>query len=277
MSGFDDLITHPRESWQLPSEPVRSENSFEWTDVTQIVFHYTAATNLPDGDFGESIEDLVGFHRRMQHDYLTNRDPPYSLGYNFSVDWLGGVWEIRGDDFECAANAGVNGWSFAILCLVDGNDRATPLMARTNRVLVSRARALAGRNLKLTGHGTNSGSTTVTSCPGAGIKIDLDEGVFDPDIWTPPPPPPTPPDPGKATVTQFIAKIKDDLFYVGTGATVAVHTARSARKIVGMQLEAGTPLRDSLTRKIVDKLSDVQVNTGIWRALGGDKTIRVED
>ena len=174
---------HPRTVWQDPNLPVRSSSLFEWSDVDQIVVHYTAADNLIDGDPGESADRLDDYLRSIQRYYVEQRG--YSIGYNAAVDWLGGSWQLRGEDFECAANRATNNRSFAILVLVDGNDEATPEAVNTIRRLYWEADALSPLALTLIGHGQTAGAST--SCPGDGLRRQIAAGVFT-QALTPTPP-----------------------------------------------------------------------------------------
>lgn len=114
---------HRREAWQDPKMPVvgPSPTMDQWDTFP---LHYTAADNLIDGDPGEHAEDLPAYLRAIQRDYTLNRG--YSIGYGFAVDWLGGVWELRGYDIRNAANRGWNHRTGPVLCLVDGDDPLTP-------------------------------------------------------------------------------------------------------------------------------------------------------
>ena len=175
-----------REGWQSPSEPVRSSSPFPgWHAINRIVIHYPGAdwSSMDmdrDGDIDRS--DTAVLLRNTQHYYLTQRG--YSIGYNAAVasikghDGDGLSYELRGDDFKCAANVEVNGDSFAINVLVDGDAPATPKAVRKVRFLVAQARYLAGKPLPIVGH-FQVGST---SCPGAGIKAQLARGAFEPRV-----------------------------------------------------------------------------------------------
>ncbi len=169
-------FTHPRTAWQDPDHPVRSSSLFEWSDVDQFVVHYTAADDLIDGDPGESADNLDGYLRNIQRFYLAKTPVSYSIGYNAAVDWLGGSWQLRGEDFECAANLATNQRSFAVLVLVDGDDEATPEAVNTIRRLYREADASSPLALTLIGHGQTAGAST--SCPGVGLRRQIAAGVF---------------------------------------------------------------------------------------------------
>jgi hypothetical protein len=161
-------------AWVDPAYPVSARNAFEWSDVTQIAIHYTAADNLIDGDPGENWANMPAYVRQIQRSYVTSRG--YSIGYNVGFDQRGKSWRLRGVTFECAANAGHNEWTIAILCLVDGADKASPEMVAAIRRFVGWARQQAGRHLKIVGH-RDIGST---ACPGAGLYDQIKSGAFEP-------------------------------------------------------------------------------------------------
>ena len=258
--GFDDLVTHRREVWQSTAEPVASSSRFEWSDVDLVVAHYTADDDLPDGDPGELADNLPQYLRNMQHFYLTHPDRGYSVGYAFALDWLGGSWELRGDDFECAANKAVNSRAIAFLCLVDADDRLTAECAATFRRFTARAIKLSPLTVTVDGHGRTPGAST--GCPGAGILVDLDEGRLDPRTFTPPPPPPPPVTSGDDPM--FIARDLAGKFVIGDGV-VRRHlpTAQQARRIIGRYTLAGAPLHDWETGEPVGAARQVNKTSGI--------------
>lgn len=182
---------HSRESWQAPNEPVRGPYAYEPARVLFGMAHYTASNDLIDGDPGESADDLPQYLRNIQHSYLTHRG--YSLGYSFAVDWLGGVWEVRGFDYRPAANDGdkgewevpnLNRFTVAVLYLVDGDDRLTAEAAAAGRAIYREAHR---RTVSAGGEWTQFSpkphhETDYTACPGNGITRDISEGrlTFDP-------------------------------------------------------------------------------------------------
>lgn len=171
---------HSRESWQDPRYPVfgPADNP---ADNDTVAIHYTAADDLIDGDPGEHAEDLPAYMRSMQKSYVLNRG--YSLGYLWAVDWLGGIWQIRGWEYQSAANKDHNGHTWPILVLVDGADPATPEAVASIRLLVAEAERRAGRPQKIKGHGQlriESGVGTATACPGVGLQAQINAGVFTP-------------------------------------------------------------------------------------------------
>lgn len=187
-------FTHPRAAWQDPRLPVTGP-AINWARIDTVAVHYTAADDLIDGDPGEHAENLPGYLRAIQRDYMTHRVPPYSIGYGVAVDWLGGSWELRGVDIKCAANKGHNEHTIAILVLVDGNDMATEYAAAEIRRLIAWFEQLACRELAITGHGQLQDPNHPTGCPGSGLRAQIALGEFSPR-WNPAPPPkPLPPAP----------------------------------------------------------------------------------
>ena len=167
---------HPRSAWVDPNYPIDGPFDLQ-SDNDTCVIHYTAADDLIDGDPGEHAEDLPQFFRNMQKSYEDRRG--YSVGYSWAVDWLGGVWQLRGWEFQSAANLGHNSHTVPILVLVDGQDGTTPEAAKSVRNIVREAARRAGRKTMIvTGHGRLSGAAT--QCPGLGLLSQLDRGWFNP-------------------------------------------------------------------------------------------------
>lgn len=183
-----------REAWQDPRYPVFGPADTASNNDT-IVIHYTAADDLIDGDPGEHAEDLPQYMRNMQYSYVTNRG--YSLGYLFAVDWLGGIWQIRGWEYQSAANSAHNEHTWPILVLVDGADAATPEAVRSIQLIGYEAERRAGRPQAVKGHGqlrVETGKGTATACPGAGLQAQVNNGTFNPK-GPDPDPLPVPPQP----------------------------------------------------------------------------------
>jgi hypothetical protein len=175
---------HPRSSWVDPRYPVTGPAT-NWGRIDTAVIHYTAADNLIDGDPGEHASNLPAYIRSIQKSYETNRG--YSIGYWWAVDWLGGVWQLRGWDIKSAANATHNEHTAPILVLVDGADAATDEATKSIRALVAETSRIAGRPIAITGHGWLTGAQT--ECPGAGLRSQIAAGDFVP---RPPEPEPEP-------------------------------------------------------------------------------------
>jgi hypothetical protein len=186
---------HPRSSWVDPRYPVTGPAT-NWGRIDTAVIHYTAADNLIDGDPGEHASNLPAYIRSIQRSYETNRG--YSIGYWWAVDWLGGVWQLRGWDIKSAANATHNEHTAPILVLVDGADAATDEAAESIRCLVAETSRIAGRPVTITGHGWLTGAQT--ECPGAGLRAQIFAGDFAP---RPPEQTPLPEDDMKPIVTKW--------------------------------------------------------------------------
>ena len=165
---------HRREAWQDPALPVTGPNPTmdEWDTFP---LHYTAADDLIDGDPGESADDLPAYLRAIQRDYKLNRG--YSIGYGFAVDWLGGVWELRGYDIKNAANRNWNHRTGPVLCLVDGADPLTDEAIASVNALYAEGERRCERSLDLAGHR----DIGATACPGDGIYNQIQAGLIYPD------------------------------------------------------------------------------------------------
>lgn len=159
-----------RVSQHTNSGPVR------WDRIQRVVFHYTASTNMPDGDPGELPywPAVLRAIRNIQRYYADSRG--YSIGYNGGLAQNGDLIELRGDTYACAANRGYNSTSVALLCLVDGDDELTPEATRAARAFVAWAEARAGRPLDIVGHRDVGG----TDCPGEGMYRQIQRGEFRP-------------------------------------------------------------------------------------------------
>lgn len=177
----------PRSAWVDPLYPVTGP-ALPWTKIDTIAPHYTAAVNLIDGDLGEFQYNIPPYLRAIQRDYL-NRDPVgYSIGYNWAIDWLGGIWECRGWNIKSAAQGfPLNDNVVAVLLLVDGNDAPTLEAQASFRFLNSQARSFTHKKLIVMDHGRLPGAAT--ACAGAGIRATVDAGFLD-DEYSPFPPPP---------------------------------------------------------------------------------------
>jgi hypothetical protein len=176
---------HNREVWEDSALPVDGP-AFSWADIDTIAIHYPGDDDLPDGDPGENADDLPGYIRGVQRHYETHPDRGYSIGYSVAVDWLGGTWELRGDEFRCAANSGWNHRTVAIWVLVDGADACTPEAAAAVRNLVAQCWGHMATAPNPVGH--RQIATSGTPCPGTGIWAQLEAGLFVPSPDAPPPP-----------------------------------------------------------------------------------------
>jgi hypothetical protein len=158
------MFTLSRRAWQDSKVPVVGP-SFRAENVNTVVVHYTADKNIP--------QDVAQYLRNIQSAYTKGRG--YSVGYNCAVDQRGRSWELRGFDFKCAANKDANNYSFAILMLVDGDDRATPAALAEARRVVGLVNGVVKKKCRVVGHF----QVGATACPGSGLKQDLADGLFD--------------------------------------------------------------------------------------------------
>lgn len=232
---------HERWTWQNPLKPVAGPAA-EWGEIDTAVIHYTASDDLIDGDPGEHADQLDEYLRAMQQSYVTYRG--YSLGYWFAVDWLGGVWQIRGWDIKSAANLDHNDHTIPILVLVDGADAATPEAAASVRAIIAEGQRRAGRTLAIKGHGqlrVETGKGTPTSCPGVGLQSQISTGVF-----TPRPDPPQNPGVVMTTSTTWQqARIGGDGGFVfGPGNKFVQVPQAVGKKAVTIKLSVVTPNHD---------------------------------
>ena len=186
---------HPREEVFVdPCYPITGPAQ-NIRNVRQMVAHYSAAANTPDGDLGEFGGQIPPWLRAVNKDYWTNRIAGvpkiicgrtltgYAVGYLFAVDWLGGAWELRGFDYKAAANAPTNDWTFPILFITDGASPASELALQTARAIGREARRRSGRDdfaPAFTPHYRLPGAAT--ACCGAGIIGQIDRGLLDLDL-----------------------------------------------------------------------------------------------
>jgi hypothetical protein len=188
---------HPRSSWEDPNLPVYDPPTYvpprhDLALVDTIVDHYTAADDLIDGDPGEHADDLPGYLRAIQRDYRNRHG--FSIGYSWALDWLGGVWELRGWEYRPAATGGllvgggVNPRSFAILCLVDGNDPLTHFAVASHRRIVAEIERRCRRRMRIGPHS----EFDPTGCCGDGIRAQIAAGLLRPLTQEDPMPPATP-------------------------------------------------------------------------------------
>lgn len=154
-----------REVWQDPSQPV-SGPSPRGTPGTWVI-HY------PGGGFAPTGAALAGYLRNIQAVYLRERG--YSIGYNWGVGQDGSRWEIRGDDFNNAANAGrkvvgnFNDVSQSIFVMVSQDDPATPVAVDSINSIIA-----THPDWDVIVHG----DVDYTLCAGAGLTAQVRSGVI---------------------------------------------------------------------------------------------------
>lgn len=177
---------HRREAWQEAHLPVTGPR-IAWSTIDIVAVHYPWAEPTAGG-----LDDIVKvreFLRRTQRDYVLRRG--YSIGYSFAVDWLGGVWELRGFDIRCAANRTVNPRTIAVQVLVDWDGPATGLALASVRAIHLEVERRAERECPSLGHNMlpdpDSPTGVVrTSCAGVGISAQIAAGLTTPDRTAPP-------------------------------------------------------------------------------------------
>ena len=190
------MTYHPRSEWNPLSPYSVTGPPADWSKIDTAVVHYTAADDLIDGDPGEHAEDLPAYLANIQTSYAKPKEQGgrgYSIGYMFAVDWLGGIWQLRGWEYQSAANKGHNEHTMPILLLVDGDDPATAEAAAAVRWLISEGQRRSTRTYAIKGHGqlrVETGVGTATACPGVGLQAQVTAGVFTPrpDPIVPSPP-----------------------------------------------------------------------------------------
>jgi N-acetylmuramoyl-L-alanine amidase len=160
--------------WEQPGMRIGEHTNSgpqELTAADYLVIHYTGAPSTP-----ERYDDVVAFLQRTQREYVATRG--YSIGYNWVVDRTDRIWEARGIDYRCAANGNTetNRRGPAILCMVNGDEPAGPLMIEAVRTVVDFCQTQAGRPLNIVGHR----DVRATSCPGDGLYQQIQTGVFKP-------------------------------------------------------------------------------------------------
>lgn len=155
-----------RTQWQNPAQPVTGPAP-KGKPGTWVIHYPGMKGPAPYG------YDVVTFLRNVQNDYLVNRG--YSIGYNWGVSQDGAKWEIRGNDFNNAANAGrkvsgnFNNISQSIFVMVSGDDPATVNAVRSiNEIIATRP------DWDVIWHG----KVDYTSCAGAGLISQIMSGVI---------------------------------------------------------------------------------------------------
>ena len=158
-------MTIDREFWQDPEKPV-SGPAPKGTPRTWVI-HYPGGGSAPMG------AAVAPYLRGIQAHYLSSRS--YSIGYNWGTAQDGSEWEIRGDDFNNAANAGkkvpgnFNDVSQSIFVMVAGEDPASPKAVETIN-----ARIATHPDWDVIVHG----DVDYTSCAGRGLIDQVRSGVI---------------------------------------------------------------------------------------------------
>ena len=160
------MTSFSREYWQDPANPVTGPKPK--AKRTGGVIHYSGSSSIP--------VDKPAWLRSMQNDYTRNRG--YSLGYGYLVAGNGDDYEIRGADFNNAANKGdkvdgnANDWTLSILLDVTTTSPATPAaIATCQRIFV--AAGVVGRPVAHSFY-------DYTACCGDTVRGQINAGLFDP-------------------------------------------------------------------------------------------------
>lgn len=203
---------HPRAVWEevgfrMALDFNKTPAPYKPANVDLAVAHYSGSERTPDGDPGEDPSLIIPWLRSIQRDYYINRTggnytrksdgrlfPGYPIGYSFAVDWLGGVWELRGFEFLPAATLAHNTHTIPVIFITDGATPASELALASARAIWREARRLSGRTTSFIqrplGHGEVRlvyGTGTATPCPNSGILDQLHHGLGDLDYDDTPP------------------------------------------------------------------------------------------
>ena len=172
----------PRSTWVDPRYPVTGSPA-RLDRIDRIVVHYPG---VPDGAL--NLADPVGVLRATHRYYLAKKPNGYSIGYSFAT-FPSGRYECRGFTFQNAANLadddGVpdNDHTLSINVMVNGDDEATPSQVGHTRDMIADIWTVLNREVPLVAHGDLPGAST--ACPGAGIRRQLEDGVFLPQQQPP--------------------------------------------------------------------------------------------
>ena len=155
----------PRSSWEDPNKRV-SGPAPKGTPKTWVI-HYPGGGSAPVG------AEVAPYLRGIQSSYLSSRG--YSIGYNWGVAQDGSRWEIRGNDFNNAANAGrkvegnFNNVSQSIFVMVADHDAATPAaVAAINSIIATHP------DWDVIVHS----DVDYTSCAGEGLTAQVRAGII---------------------------------------------------------------------------------------------------
>jgi LysM repeat protein len=244
--------THRRSAW-LGSMQWLPAPAFNWNPIEVFVVHWPGHDGAWDGDPGESADRLDDFIRNAHNQYMHREPEGYNIGYNIAGDWLGGTWELRGDEFKCAANAGLNDIAISYIVFCDLDGRITPQAIAAVQRTFAQARAIKP-GIRLIGHGQGPAlyparRPTATACPG-GLQQYVNDGTFAASPIGPLPPN----EPGPTTGTYTVVA-GDGWFAIGrklgveVGPLLAVNGATlqtiihpgQVLKIPGVAVQPGSP------------------------------------
>lgn len=202
---------HQRSAWEDPAKPVTGPS--DHTGVFEdFVGHYPGQSDVPDRDYKGHVyidpakfrNDLFGYYRSMQSSYLSQRG--YSVGYQFGIDYLGGVTVLRGFGLNNAANAGgklPGNWNWtsgSAQFVTDIDQPATDLQLYSFAMIVASLRILGHRAIVRT-HDYGEWTT----CPGP-VGAQLAAGLGEPSYWVKHGPPP-----GAAPLPSYLTGEEEDV------------------------------------------------------------------
>jgi peptidoglycan hydrolase-like protein with peptidoglycan-binding domain len=161
-------LYHPREDWQDLREPI-SGPAPKGTPGTWVIHYPGSSSNYePTTD-----AQVTQYLRSTQSSYKENRG--YSLGYSYGLSQSGSAWEIRGNEFNNAANAGrkvegnFNHVSQSIFIMVGNqNEASSKAVAKANAIIATQP----SWNIII------HGDVDYTSCCGNGLIHQVRTGVI---------------------------------------------------------------------------------------------------
>lgn len=202
---------HERSVWepvdyQMASSFTRQPPAIDLDGITHPAIHYPGVNEVPDGDLGEFDYQIGPWLANVQRWYYESKRgggytrrsdgrwfPGYPIGYSFGVDWLGGVWELRGFDYRPAATYRHNSYTCAVFIIVDAGEPATDLAWRSVRAIEREFHRRGGNRLDFVvrpwGHRQfreRTGVGTATACPSDAIIDQIDQGLGDRTYWEEP-------------------------------------------------------------------------------------------
>ena len=164
------MFDRSRSVWEEPGFTVAEHTTsppVNRSRITDVVIHYPGH----DGVGNNTARDLAN----SQRSYATNRG--YSLGYNAVVDRAGVLWQVRGVDYQNAANKGANSTTVSVQFRTNIGEPASPAaVARVQRFVADVRRWAGNPNIGVIGH-RDVGST---ACPGDPIYNQIGRGEFEP-------------------------------------------------------------------------------------------------
>ena len=166
------MFDRSRSVWEEPGFTVAEHTTsppVNRSRITDVVIHYPGHDGVGD----DTARDLANSQRY----YCINRG--YSLGYNAVVDRAGVLWQVRGMDYQNAANKGANPTTVSVQLRTNIGEPASPAAVTRVQRFVSDVRRWAGNpTIGVVGH-RDVGST---ACPGDAIYNQVQRGMFEPEI-----------------------------------------------------------------------------------------------